>query len=179
MAEIHLPLTQLTEQSSSIFVDPSGYPLSVYLDVNPEILSRPRLIRLLRVRIVVISCLFACPECLTLLQTSGADICHNPSAASILLINSDTESGRKFVHDWSADSHKIVLNYGWIQACIRMGRPLLDGDEWGGFHVPHTSECMYSEDENDEGMEDEHNGSRWVSFRPIYKYPAHASTHSC
>jgi hypothetical protein len=94
------------------------------------------------------------------LQTSGADICHNPSDASILLINSETESGCKVVHDWSEDTDKIVLNYGWIQACIRTGRPLLEADEWGGFHVPHTSECIYSEDEGDEDMEDGRNGSR-------------------
>jgi hypothetical protein len=101
------------------------------------------------------------------LQTSGADICHNPSAANILLINPETESGRKFVHDWSADSHKIVLNYGWIQACIQIGRPLLEIDEWGGFHIPHTGGCMYSEDEGDEDMEGDCNGSRSVSLRPI------------
>lgn len=47
-----LPLTQASEQSPVIFVGPSGFPISVYLDVNPEIFSRPRLIRLLRVGIV-------------------------------------------------------------------------------------------------------------------------------
>ena len=47
------PLTQASEQSPSIFVRPSGFPISIYLDVNPEIFGRPRLIRLLRVCIVV------------------------------------------------------------------------------------------------------------------------------
>jgi hypothetical protein len=45
----NLSLTQTSEQSPNIFVNTSGFPLSVYLDVNPEILARPRLIRLLRV----------------------------------------------------------------------------------------------------------------------------------
>jgi hypothetical protein len=46
------PLTQASELSPDIFVAPSGFPISVYLDVNPEIFARPRLIRLLRVGIV-------------------------------------------------------------------------------------------------------------------------------
>jgi hypothetical protein len=54
-AQIPLLLTQASEQSTNIFVDPSGSPLSVYLDVNPEILSRPRLIRLLRVGVLFTS----------------------------------------------------------------------------------------------------------------------------
>jgi hypothetical protein len=54
MAEISL--TQTSEQSPKIFVDTSGFPLPVYLDVNPEIPTRPRLIRLLRVR-AIISCM--------------------------------------------------------------------------------------------------------------------------
>jgi hypothetical protein len=54
-AQIPLPLTQASEQSPNIFVDLSGSPLSVYLDVNPEILSRPRLIRLLRVGVLFTS----------------------------------------------------------------------------------------------------------------------------
>jgi hypothetical protein len=45
----NLSLTQTSEQSPNIFVNTSGFPLSVYLDVNPEIIARPRLIRLLRV----------------------------------------------------------------------------------------------------------------------------------
>lgn len=52
MAE--LSLTQTSEQSPKIFVDTVGYPLPVYLDVNPEIPARPRLIRLLRVRAIVL-----------------------------------------------------------------------------------------------------------------------------
>lgn len=53
MADSHhsLSLTQTSERSPHIFVDASGSPLSVYLDVNPEIVSRPRLTRLLRVGI--------------------------------------------------------------------------------------------------------------------------------
>ena len=47
MAE--LSLTQTSEQTPKIFVDTTGFPLPVYLDVNPEIPARPRLIRLLRV----------------------------------------------------------------------------------------------------------------------------------
>jgi len=49
------PLTQASEQSPNIFVDSSGFSISVYLDVNPEIFSRPRLIRLLRVGLVILS----------------------------------------------------------------------------------------------------------------------------
>jgi hypothetical protein len=52
MAE--LSLTQTSEQSSKIFVDTAGLPLPVYLDVNPEIPARPRLIRLLRVRAIML-----------------------------------------------------------------------------------------------------------------------------
>ena len=52
MAE--LSLTQTSEQSPKIFVDTSGFPLLVYLDVNPEIPARPRLIRLLRVRAILL-----------------------------------------------------------------------------------------------------------------------------
>ncbi|KAI0307981.1 hypothetical protein B0F90DRAFT_1679023 [Multifurca ochricompacta] len=143
MAQSSFSLTQTSEQSPDIFINASRLPLSVYLDVNPEIFSRPRLIRLLR--------------------TSGADICHNPSAASILLINPETESGRKFVHDWSTDPHKTVLNYGWIQACLRTGRALLETEEWGGFRVLHTSSCIYSEDEGDEDIENGCNGTRSLS----------------
>ena len=52
-AEYPHPLTQTSEQSPNIFVCPSGFPISVYLDVNPEIFGRPRLIRLLRVGITI------------------------------------------------------------------------------------------------------------------------------
>jgi hypothetical protein len=47
------PLTQASEQSPNVFVRPSGFPISIYLDVNPEIFGRPRLIRLLRVCIAI------------------------------------------------------------------------------------------------------------------------------
>lgn len=56
------------------------------------------------------------------------------------------------MHDWSADTHKIVLNYGWIQACLRSGHALLEGENWGGFRVLHTGDCMYSDVDE---MEDE------------------------
>lgn len=82
-------------------------------------------------------------------QTSGADICHSPTDASIIIINSGTESGRKFVHDWSADTHKTVLNYGWIQACLRSGHALLEADDWGGFRVLHTANCIFSDDDDE------------------------------
>ena len=52
MAE--LSLTQTSEQTPKIFVDTTGFPLPVYLDVNPEIPARPRLIRLLRVCAIVL-----------------------------------------------------------------------------------------------------------------------------
>jgi hypothetical protein len=57
MADSHhsLSLTQTSERSPQIFVDVSGSPLSVYLDVNPEILARPRLTRLLRVCIYTLT----------------------------------------------------------------------------------------------------------------------------
>ncbi|KAI0281573.1 hypothetical protein BGY98DRAFT_957988 [Russula aff. rugulosa BPL654] len=137
MAE--LSLTQTSEQSPKIFVDTAGYPLPVYLDVNPEIPARPRLIRLLR--------------------ASGANISHSPSAAAILLISSDSEPGRKFVHHWHADSDKTILKYNWIQACVRAGRALLEADDWGGFRVFHTSECTYSDEEGDEDLDDEQSGT--------------------
>lgn len=67
MAElpVYLSLTQTSEQSPHIFVNTAGSPLSVYLDVNPEILARPRLIRLLRVGAVVLSVMHVF-ECLML-----------------------------------------------------------------------------------------------------------------
>jgi hypothetical protein len=66
------------------------------------------------------------------------------------------------VHDWRADSHKTVLNYGWIQACLRTGRALLEADEWGGFRVLHTSGCAYSDEDADEGSGDVQGGTRLV-----------------
>ncbi|KAI9512918.1 hypothetical protein F5148DRAFT_1279420 [Russula earlei] len=137
---LSLSLTQTSEKSPHVFVDTSGSPLSVFLEVNPEIPERFRLIRLLR--------------------ASGADISHNPSEADILLINSETESGLKFLHDWKADSHKTFLRYSWVQSCLRSGRALLEAEDWGGFRVFHTSECVYSDDEGDEGLEDEQNDTR-------------------
>lgn len=97
-----------------------------------------------------------------LFQASGADICHNPSSAVILLINPETESGRKFVHDWSADPHKTVLNYGWIQACLQTRRALLGAEDWGGFCVSHTSDCIYSDEEGDEDLGVAQRDRRWV-----------------
>lgn len=57
MADPHhsLPLTQASERSPHVFVDASGSPLSVYIDVDPEILARPRLTRLLRVGIYTLT----------------------------------------------------------------------------------------------------------------------------
>lgn len=98
------------------------------------------------------------------LQASGADICHNISAAVILLINPETETGRKIVHDWREDAHKLVLDYGWIQASLRTGRALLESDDWGGFRVLHTGECIYSDEEGDEDLEDAQSGARLVFF---------------
>jgi len=103
------------------------------------------------------------PQC-NCLQASGADISHNPSDANILLINSETDSGLKFVHDWKADPHKIFLKYHWIQACIRAGRALLEGEDWGGFRVFHASRCVYSDEEGDESLEDAQSETRWVTF---------------
>jgi hypothetical protein len=51
-------LTQTSEQSPKIFIDTAGVPLPVYLDVNPEIPARPRLIRLLRVRAIML-CMYS------------------------------------------------------------------------------------------------------------------------
>jgi hypothetical protein len=64
------------------------------------------------------------------------------------------------VHDWSADSQKTVLNYGWIQACLRNGRAFLEAEDWGGYRVLHTSDCIYSDEEGDEDLEDVQSGTR-------------------
>jgi hypothetical protein len=93
-------------------------------------------------------------------KASGADICHSISAATILLVNPETVSGRKIVHEWTADPHKTILDYGWIQACIRNGRALLESEEWGGFHVLHTNDFIYSDDEGDEDLDDAQSGTR-------------------
>ena len=158
MAE--LSLTQTSEQSPKIFVDTSGFPLPVYLDVNPEIHGRPRLIRLLRVRAILL-CMCSIDLChVTIFQASGANISHSPSAAAILLINSESESGRKFVHHWHADSDKTILHYNWIQACLQTGRALLEAEGWGGFRVSHTSEWICSDEEVDEDLDEAQSGTR-------------------
>ena len=87
MAELP-PLTQKSEQSPHIFVDTAGSPLSVCIDVNPEILARPRLTRLLRVGIHIpnVMPMFRCLmlaiyhfqgiRCQYMPQSFG---CHHPS----------------------------------------------------------------------------------------------------
>jgi len=69
------------------------------------------------------------------------------------------------VHDWRADSHKTVLDYEWIQACLQTRRALLESDDWGGFRVEHASECMYCNGVGDEDLEeDEQSGTPYVSW---------------
>ncbi|KAI0274825.1 hypothetical protein BC834DRAFT_16393 [Gloeopeniophorella convolvens] len=144
-----LALTQLSGNTPDLFVDLSRNPLPVYLDVNSEIISRPKFIRLLR--------------------NSGANICHSPAAASILLVNPDAEFGRKIVHDWHRDSHKVVLSYLWIQACLEDGQALLEEDDWGGHRILHTSGCIYSEEEDDEDAADDRNGYDGETPSPMRK----------
>ena len=96
----------------------------------------------------------------TVFQASGANISHSPSAAAILIISSESEPGRKFVHHWHADSDKTILNYNWIQACLQTGRALLEAEGWGGFRVFHTRECIYSDEEGDEDLDDAQSGTR-------------------
>ena len=41
-----------------------------------------------------------------------------------------------------------------------MGRALLEAEDWGGFRVFHTSECIYSDEEGDEDLDDAQSGTR-------------------
>lgn len=52
-----------------------------------------------------------------------------------------------------------MLNYGWIQACLRAGRAFLEVEDWGGYRVLHTGDCIYSDD-GDEDLEDAQSGTR-------------------
>jgi hypothetical protein len=64
------------------------------------------------------------------------------------------------VHHYRADFDKTCLNYKWVQACLQTGHTLLEAEDWGGFRVFHTSECIYSDEEDDEDLDDAEIGAR-------------------
>lgn len=41
-----------------------------------------------------------------------------------------------------------------------MGRALLEAEDWGGYRVLHTRECIYSDEEGDEDLDDGQSGTR-------------------
>lgn len=41
-----------------------------------------------------------------------------------------------------------------------MGRALLEAEDWGGYRVLHTNECIYSDEEGDEDLDDAQSGTR-------------------
>ena len=43
-----------------------------------------------------------------------------------------TAEGRQFVRDWDADPGKTVLDAAWVSRSLSAGRPLLQGDGYGG-----------------------------------------------
>jgi hypothetical protein len=72
---------------------------------------------------------------LMLSQAYGASPpCHNPRDAEIIIVSTNSASGRRFIRDWGNDPSKVVLGVAWVQDCIKQGKPLLLADGWGG-HV--------------------------------------------
>ncbi|KAJ7487543.1 hypothetical protein B0H11DRAFT_2013786 [Mycena galericulata] len=97
-----------TEGSSSqLFVENE---ISIKFYVDPDVLSRPRLIRTLK--------------------SAGASIVTDPKSADLLLVQSDTASGQHFVRVWRAE--KTVLEAAWVSTTLLAGRLLKESDQWGG-----------------------------------------------
>ncbi|ETW81427.1 hypothetical protein HETIRDRAFT_426852 [Heterobasidion irregulare TC 32-1] len=132
--------TQNSLEHPNIFIDASGLPLKIYVDIT-GIPRRVRLIRALR----------RGP-----MKNSGAEICHAPADASLFLINSSRASGKRILRDWGTDAD-VVLEYSWIQQSLFAGRALLREDNWGGLQAIDDDAPIPSdeEDNGDDGQADE------------------------
>ena len=53
----------------------------------------------------------------------------DPADAQIILVDRETDSGRQFVREWSAD--KVVLDAAWVSRCVAAGNALLEAENWG------------------------------------------------
>ncbi|KAF8632545.1 hypothetical protein AX15_001760 [Amanita polypyramis BW_CC] len=108
MAE--LPPIQQTANLPVIFCDDDGHPLRVFVEAC-GIVHRPKLVRTLK--------------------KAGAEICNDPKQAQIILVDSRTYEGRKFIRDWGDDVNKVVLEYAWVSNSLAAARALKEGDQWG------------------------------------------------
>ncbi|KAF9535411.1 hypothetical protein CPB83DRAFT_901138 [Crepidotus variabilis] len=66
------------------------------------------------------------------LRANGAEIAHDLTLAQIILVDAESDQGRQFIRNWGQDINKTVLRYSWARKSIEAGKPLLDGDNWGG-----------------------------------------------
>lgn len=80
-------------------------------------------------------------------QKSAALICNDPKHAQVILVDSTSPQGKRFIRDWGRDEDKIVLEYTWVSRCFAAQKLLKEPDQWGG--------CMTQDDgsslEGDEG----------------------------
>ena len=90
------------------------------------------------------------------MKNSGAEICHTPADASLILINSSRASGKRILRDWGTDAD-AVLEYSWIQQSLFAGRALLRTENWGGLQAIDDGAPIPSdeEDNGDDGQADE------------------------
>ncbi|TDL28612.1 hypothetical protein BD410DRAFT_834679 [Rickenella mellea] len=115
----------------SIFVDNTGKPLPVIVEPNGVKENVPKLVRTLR--------------------RLGAEICHDLSVAHIILVDPQTKEGRKSIRDWGIDPTKAVLDFSWVNKCVKAGHALLENERWGGCG---DLECgNLSEDEEEDQVE--------------------------
>lgn len=123
------PSTQHT-QVLPVFLQEDGHALPVFVEAC-SIVNRPKLVRTLK--------------------KAGAEICTDPREARIILVDTRTYDGRRFIRDWGSDPNKVVLEYTWITKSCTAGRALMEGDEWGG--------CLTQDDglalDADANMDDE------------------------
>ncbi|KAI0068264.1 hypothetical protein BV25DRAFT_1911267 [Artomyces pyxidatus] len=124
------PSTQASNDNNKIFVDSFNAPLPIYLDPSAGIPNRNKLIRLLK--------------------SSGASICHQVGDARIYLVDASSDSGKLTARDWGSDPNKVALDYPWVQACIKRGRALLGGDDWGGLRVVDDDDFVPGDEEEED-----------------------------
>ncbi|OCH96080.1 hypothetical protein OBBRIDRAFT_361688 [Obba rivulosa] len=110
--------SQSVQAHPHLFQDRNEQPLQVFVEAS-GITFRPKLIRLLR--------------------TGGASICLSPSHAQIILVDPDSEEGRKFIADWASVPHKVVLDTIWARRSAERGQVFLADEGWGGFVLSTSS----------------------------------------
>ncbi|TEB35198.1 hypothetical protein FA13DRAFT_1788778 [Coprinellus micaceus] len=84
-----------------------------------------------------------------ILQKGGAYLCTDPKDADILLVDPESVDGKQHIRTWVAGGDKLGLHYRWIDACVKAGRMLADGDGWGGF-IAVDDGAPLGDDEDDE-----------------------------